>query len=237
MQRRTVVQALALPLLASSIAQSKEVEKGELDYEDYAGDLPNLKLYGDKPALPAETRKAREMLDLARQKTGVIEVARYFESISETNDQGEKYNAAWASRWNPVIIGFYKSTTLADKYVFVRGDTIAWCAAFLNWCLEAAGKPTTKSASSGSFRTYGAEVKNPKAGDIVVFKNSNPVRGNAGFGHVGLFVEQRYNSQRKREEIVVLGGNQKAGKRYSSVNTSAFPLQSDVNTFHSFRRV
>lgn len=121
--------------------------------------------------------------------------------------------------------------------MLIRSDTIAWCAAFLNWCLEAAGKPTTKSASSDSFKTYGTETKSPRQGEIVVFKSANPARAAAGFGHVGLFVERRYNEQRKREEIVVLGGNQKAGKRYSSVNVTSFPLQGSVNVFHSYRCV
>jgi hypothetical protein len=67
--------------------------------------------------------------------------------------------------------------------------------------LYAAGKPTTFSALSGSFREYGTPTANPDQGDIVVFsKYGEP--GKKGFGHVGFFVKRESNS------IVILGGNQ-----------------------------
>lgn len=235
MQRRTALQALTI-VSVSPLAQARD-QGPNLNYDDYSGELPNIKLYGDKPALPAETAMARDILEKAPRNADLISTARYFESITSVNMQGEYYNAAWASRWNPVIVGFYKSTSLADKYVLVKGDTIAWCAAFLNWCLEAAGKPTTKSASSGSFRSHGKPTTDPRPGDIVVFKSADTARANAGFGHVGIFVRRQYNTEKKRDEIVVLGGNQKAGKRYSSINTSIFPVESSILVLHSYRRI
>lgn len=236
MERRTIIKALALASQTLPFCAARAQGPDDIDYEDYAGPLPELRLYGDKPSLPAENKKARTLLDGAPRNQPVLDVARYFEGITETNQDGERYNAAWASRWNPVIVGFYKSTQLADKYVYIRGDTIAWCAAFLNWCLAAAGQATTNSASSGSFRTYGTASTTPRPGDIVVFKSALPERARQGFGHVGLFLDQHTNRIKGREEITVLGGNQKAGKRYSSVNVSVFPLQSSSLILHSVRR-
>ena len=111
-----------------------------------------------------------------------------------------------------------------------KGDAIPWCAAFLNWCLEAAELPTTESASSSSFRNYGAQVSEPETGDIVVFKSANADEAAAGRGHVGFF--DGFDGQKIR----VLGGNQKGGRRYSSVCFSSFPKTSNALIFHSYRR-
>ena len=131
--------------------------------------------------------------------------------IDDKNDDQEAYNAQWQHRWNPVIVGFYESTTLKPDYVFKKGDTIDWCAAFLNWCLARAGYDTTNNAMSGSFRT---NFRKPEApGDIIVFRKRDK-GGDQGFGHVGIFINETSSA------YTVLGGNQKNGKKYSSVNTT-----------------
>src|SRR5437763_10958974 len=69
------------------------------------------------------------------------------------NPSSGKYQEAWPqpdpshpTYANPVIVAFFLATNLKPA-----GDTTAWCAAFVNWCLQRAGLPTTKSASSQSF--------------------------------------------------------------------------------------
>jgi uncharacterized protein (TIGR02594 family) len=200
------------------------------DYNDYSGALPNLALFGSNPALPSEEQEAKVILSKAPSASTIVDTALYFVSLPQINEKGEFYNAAWASQWNPVIVAFYHHTNLASHYVLVMGDTIPWCAAFLNWCLEANGFATTNSAGSGSFRTYGNSVQTPSIGDIVVFKSGDVDEARVGRGHVGIFVDKT------AEGLWILGGNQKAGKHYSSVCISYFPSTMKKLVLHSFRR-
>jgi uncharacterized protein (TIGR02594 family) len=158
-------------------------------------------------------------------------VAQYFQGIVETNADGERYNAAWSTRWNPVIVGFYKTTSLSDRFILKKGDTIPWCAAFMNWCLAAAGLKTTAEASSGSFRDFGSETHSPSIGDIAVFQDTDPEKAKFGHGHVGIFLGLG------EKRIRVLGGNQYAGKRYSAVCESSFPQNGGALKFHSYRSI
>ena len=93
-----------------------------------------------------------------------------------------------------------------------------WCAAFVNMVLLEQGLPTSATVSdypltARSFLYWGDKVKEPKQGDIVVFK-----RGNSGWqGHVAFYVsttkingETYYN---------VLGGNQS-----DSVSIEPYPV-------------
>lgn len=77
----------------------------------------------------------------------------------------------------------------------------AWCAAFVNAVLAVNGLPGNGKLNAKSFLTYGSETKDPKKGDIAVFKDLNG--NNAAEGHVGFF--QGYD---KNGNIRVLGGNQ-----------------------------
>lgn len=77
----------------------------------------------------------------------------------------------------------------------------AWCAAFVNAVLAVNGLPGNGKLNAKSFLTYGSETKDPKKGDIAVFKDLNG--NNAAEGHVGFF--QGYD---KKGNIRVLGGNQ-----------------------------
>lgn len=232
MNRRNALKAagalIAAPMLLSKPTYGQNVV--DIDYVDFSGPLPNLALFGSNPALPKEEQIAKDILAKAPHATILVDVALYFESLPRLNDSGEFYNAAWATRWNPVVVGFYRHTDLSPHYVLNNGDTIPWCAAFLNWCLEACGYQTTDSASSGSFRSYGDSTDSPAIGDIAVFKSSNADDANVGRGHVGIFVAKTTDG------LWILGGNQKAGKRYSSVCMSFFPSDMKALTFHSFRR-
>lgn len=77
-------------------------------------------------------------------------------------------------------------------------DSIAWCSAFVNWCIQSAGGKGTRSAMARSWLAWGRGVAKPTEGDIVVFK-----RGTDGIsGHVGFYVRE------SKTNIWVLSGNQ-----------------------------
>lgn len=203
------------------------------DYNDVSTPFPaSYRLFGTSPALGPEEDAAREILAAAPKSAALLETARYFEELDRVNKDGYRYNAQWPYRWNPVIIGFYQSTSLPQPYVYRKGDTIDWCAAFINWCLIQGGYAHTGSAMSGSFRlgkALGKATLEPKIGDIIVFKKADPKQANVGFGHVGIFVGHT------KDGFSVLGGNQYAGKKYSSVTTVSFPEKSDKLILDSFR--
>lgn len=158
-----------------------------------------------------------------------IEVARYFLAIGE-GEYGAKlrpFAREWPVRANPVIFHFFSATQTSPE-----GDTTAWCAAFLNWCLlraratkaEQIGKSpgsfsrggelfdidslrhhSTNSASSGSFRCWDS-TSQPVHGDIVVFadKGTHSFSSSCrGTGHVAFFLDIP-----SAGKVRVLGGNQ-----------------------------
>lgn len=78
-------------------------------------------------------------------------------------------------------------------------DEIAWCASFVNWCLNKAGVVGTRSSAARSFMDWGEEVDEPMVGDVVVFYRGS----RSGWqGHVGFYAGE------KGSKILVLGGNQ-----------------------------
>jgi uncharacterized protein (TIGR02594 family) len=111
---------------------------------------------------------------------------------------------------NPLIVRLFLSTKTRPQ-----GDETAWCAAFVNWCLNRAGLKGTASASSQSFvkESWGNVVwrhdsRSPplmaQRGDIAVFR----LRYDPGHGHVGFF---NGISHSQPNSIEVLGGNQLRG--------------------------
>lgn len=94
---------------------------------------------------------------------------------------------------NPRIIEYHSCCTLKAKE-----DEIAWCAAFVNWCLNQAKIKGTNLANASSFLEWGQELKTPIEGCVVVIKSS---KTNSGY-HVGFFngFEDKY--------VKVIGGNQ-----------------------------
>jgi hypothetical protein len=133
----------------------------------------------------------------------------------------------WPVRANPLISHFFSATLTKPQ-----GDTTAWCAAFMNWCLlrshanasdEVGASPgyysvsgkkfsdenltkfSTNSASSGSFRCWDP-ISSPRRGNIVVFKNAGTdslTPACQGQGHVAFFL-----SIPRAGWVRVLGGNQ-----------------------------
>jgi len=107
---------------------------------------------------------------------------------------------------NPKIIEYHSTTTYGAK-----DDEVAWCSAFVNWCMKKAGIRRTGSASARSWLNWGEMLSEPRKGCVVVLWRNNP---DSWQGHVGFYVGESANSS----DIDVLGGNQN-----DSVNVSAYP--------------
>jgi len=97
---------------------------------------------------------------------------------------------------NPRIVEYHKETSLKAKY---HKDSVAWCSAFVCWCHERVGVPSTRSAAARSWLEIGRKIKKPKEGDVVVFWRSSP---KSWKGHVAFFVRE------DGDYIICLGGNQ-----------------------------
>lgn len=203
------------------------------DLADKASSQPaayvETKLVGTAPPSTDEIEKAYELLLNAPIGSAPIEVAQYFLAVG-AGAYGEQYRPfarEWPVRANPLIFHFFSSTQTKPE-----GDTTAWCAAFMNWCLLRShasspdeigrspdfyvtkGKPfapenlkrySTNNASSGSFRCWDA-VTSPKRGDIVVFRDPGTddlTKVCRGTGHVTFFVKIP-----SAGVVQVLGGNQ-----------------------------
>lgn len=104
---------------------------------------------------------------------------------------------------NPRVLEYHQATSLG-----ARDDAVAWCSAFVNWCMKEASVPRTNSAAARSWLSWGEGLTSPRKGCVVVLKRgSNPVQGHVGF-YVGDGVGQ----------VRILGGNQS-----DQVKVSQFP--------------
>lgn len=92
------------------------------------------------------------------------------------------------------ILEYHATTTLKAK-----SDEVAWCAAFVNFCLKQSGKIGTWKANAKSFLDWGVLALTPQIGDVCVFYRGDP---KGASGHVGFFAGQTDT------HILVLGGNQ-----------------------------
>jgi uncharacterized protein (TIGR02594 family) len=194
------------------------------NYRDYSGPLPTLTARGADQPLSEEIAAANTILANAPTSSprAVID---YFEALPYVNKDGEAYNAGWKNRWNPVIVAFFTETNTTPE-----GDTTAWCAAFLNWCLARAGyNGGTNSAASASFRFAPGQTNAPSVGDIIVFRAPT----NICKGHVGLVLA----SNPSAGQLLVLGGNQKNAAGHHAVNKLWLPAQSSNLVLHSFHRM
>lgn len=97
--------------------------------------------------------------------------------------------------------------------------TTAWCAAFVNASLGAAGQQGTGALNARSFLDWGQAVDQPQRGDVAVFSRGDP---NGWQGHVGFF--EGYGPDGR---VRVLGGNQG-----DSVSVASF----DPSSLLGFRR-
>ncbi|AWN50079.1 hypothetical protein DK419_15580 [Methylobacterium terrae] len=183
---------------------------------------------GAAPPSTDEIDHAYDILVSSPFGVAPIDIAQYFLAVGSGayGAESQPYAREWPVRANPLIFHFFSATQTSPE-----GDTTAWCAAFVNWCLARSkassrdeigsspgafsqnGKPfkvetlrdhTTNNASSGSFRCWDS-VAYPKRGDIAVFKDPGTDSLTAacrGSGHVA-FVLGTSNGL-----VRVLGGNQ-----------------------------
>lgn len=91
------------------------------------------------------------------------------------------------------ILEYHGTTTLK-----ATADEVAWCSAFVNWCMLAAGIVGTRLATARSWLKWGHVIPHPVPGCITVLTRGTDLAS----GHVGFYV--RTSGTR----IYLLGGNQ-----------------------------
>lgn len=96
---------------------------------------------------------------------------------------------------NPRILQYFAKVGQA----WVQDDDTAWCAAFVGFCLESVGIPSTKALNARSYLKFGKPTTTPKFGDIVVFWRISPT---SVYGHVAFFLKESGGY------TYTLGGNQ-----------------------------
>lgn len=117
---------------------------------------------------------------------------------------------------NPRIIEYHSTVHLAAK-----SDEISWCSSFVNWCFRECGiKDRTFSAAAISWRKWGIETKEPKVGDICIFRRKN----STWQGHVGFYTKET------KDKILVLGGNQG-----NEVSYQWYPKNGRLIYFYQYR--
>lgn len=110
---------------------------------------------------------------------------------------------------NPNIALAYRSVDGLGDPNKLDDSAIAWCAVFVNYCLQAVGGKGNRRANAQSFLTWGKACK-PKQGCIVVLKRGKE----AWQGHVAFYVK------REGDHIYCLGGNQS-----NDLNVSKYKLE------------
>ena len=141
------------------------------------------------------------------------------------------YMRAWPVKANPLIMEFFSSTRTVP-----RGDTTAWCSAFVNWCSSVTQKSSARTGDARALSYANPSepgwVKcvtfedglpkvtiQPREGDIIVFED----RGSPGSGHVAFFVSMDTRS------VVLLGGNQISSNTHS-ISRQRWLLKSSKST-------
>lgn len=102
---------------------------------------------------------------------------------------------------NQRIIAYDAVTTLS-----ATSDEVPWCSAFVCWCMEQAGIPSTRSAMARSWLQWkdGGHIEHFRMGAIAVLARGAP---GSNQGHVGFALATRAG------KIALLAGNQ--GNRIS----------------------
>jgi uncharacterized protein (TIGR02594 family) len=97
---------------------------------------------------------------------------------------------------NPRILAYLDSTKGSERH-----DGIAWCSAFVNWCVEQAGIRGTKRRRAWSWLEWGIPLAGARQGCVVVLKRYD--RSDPEAGHVGFYV-----ATKSGDSLALLGGNQ-----------------------------
>ena len=124
-------------------------------------------------------------------------------------------------RHNLRILQYLKTALNLGNWGRNRDET-AWCAAFVNWCLEQAGEKGTYHALARSFIDWGYEVEPPRLGSIIVVRRrlhkDASTGSRAGF-HVGFLIYGGKYSYR------ILGGNQSDSVSYRNFSKRLYSCE------------
>lgn len=113
---------------------------------------------------------------------------------------------------NPEIEKYYTATTLGKQT-----DDVAWCAAFVSWCIKQSGGSSTHvnfSARAADWLSNGDKLAGPQYGAIAVTK---PMVANSS-GHVGFVMA--WDATR----VTLLAGNQKNKNGRDAVCVKQFSI-------------
>lgn len=122
---------------------------------------------------------------------------------------------------NKRILDYLKTALNLGNWGRNRDET-AWCAAFVNWCLEEAGYEGTDHALARSFLTWGDAVEGQVLGAIIVIRyrgNKDAVTGGFRGYHVGFLIRDSRYSWR------ILGGNQNDSVSYRNFSKRMYTLK------------
>jgi uncharacterized protein (TIGR02594 family) len=117
--------------------------------------------------------------------------------------QGEVGQQEMSRGDNPRIVAYLASVGIR------AGDEMAWCGAFVHWCLASAGAPSARTGLAAAWGRFGRGVQ-PTYGAITVLKPTEPGHS----GHVG-FLHALESSR-----VWLLSGNSS-----NRVRISAYPLE------------
>ncbi len=111
-------------------------------------------------------------------------------------------------RDNKALKALFKQYAV-DGDILIDPATTPWCAAFMNVCLRAAGKPGNGRLNAQSFLAYGEPIKtlqSAQRGDLLIFARG----GSTWQGHITFF-----DGIERPKVIRCLGGNQGDAVSYS----------------------
>ncbi len=184
------------------------------------GEINPLNLFGSKPPKQQERETAQRILRSAPTGPRPIDVARYFLDGAKVDAH---YIEQWprSDSWNPLIVEFFSATNYTAS-----SDMVPWCAAFVNWCLERAERPGSRSPSSQSFinSPHFVLTAEPKIGDLAIF-SCHRITDNApiGLGHVGFLAAAPAG-----EQLQIIGGNQSKSGKSGIISMAQFPKESKI---------
>jgi uncharacterized protein (TIGR02594 family) len=92
---------------------------------------------------------------------------------------------------NPRVVDYLRVVGFAD-------DSVPWCSAFVNWCMNQAGITGTGRAAARSWLHWGTAIAACKIGAVAVFSRGT----HAHQGHVGFYAGV------DGSHYLILGGNQ-----------------------------
>lgn len=178
--------------------------------------LDNPQPFGYNPPTEAQKQKAKDIINGTPKGPAPIDLAQSFVDRFYRSDPDAISQWPAPASWNPLIVEFFSATSIR-----ANNDMIAWCAAFVNWCIERTSRNGSRSASSQSFISKDFKAtQNPAPGDVAVFTcHDKQSDSSLGIGHVAFYKENLPNGR-----IRVVGGNQSSDRHSSIISESVFSI-------------